>query len=111
LKYISPFKNIDKAKCTWTNLGLLYISRAENTSNLDIIKNLIDRIYPRSWDQTLPDILTSRIPLIEYVVESKNSKIHEYANSLLSQLQARISHEREYFSDRNKDDFNLFETS
>ncbi len=111
LKYVLPFNDIDKGKCSWTNLGLLYISKAENTSNLEIIKNLIDRIYPRSWDQTLPDVLTSRIPLVQYIVESRNSKIHEYAINLLSQLHARISHEREHFSERNKEEFNLFETS
>lgn len=108
LKYSKLFYKIEN-DYAWTKLGLIYISRAETTSNVEIIERLVERLYPNSWEGSLADILTLRLKLIEHIANSQNDVISNHARTLLIKMKDRIYFEKKHYEERNMDRFGLFE--
>lgn len=110
IELVEPF-NYDKNndKFIWSDLGLYFIDKANNEDNSEILIKLIDTIYPSSWDETLPDLLRKRIPLLDDLIA--NIKINFRDEIILekSKLLQRIDVEEERFSIERRNMFNTFE--
>jgi hypothetical protein len=99
---IRPWRRMDgssneeeeAASVQWTTTADRLIRDAPDP--VIVLNKLFARLHPTSWSGSLADILASRLPLIERLLENSDSRISEWANSAAGTLRAEISRQREF---------------
>ncbi|QMW01709.1 hypothetical protein [Spirosoma foliorum] len=101
------FHSQDTSRLEWYPLIGTILKKAPSTES--VIAALNDAIWPRSWSNSLADILQYRLILLEDFFLHKNIQISAWARETHSKMEAAIIEDREQAREKNRREDERFE--
>jgi len=91
----------------WTTTAMRLMNEAPDPG--EIVQIFRYRLHPSGWSGSLADILTRRVPLLEYLTNDPNQRIAKSAQEAVASLKQEIDAERERERQRHRTENERFE--
>lgn len=103
---LEAYKKNDNGLFDWNELAVYLF---DNYSNIIVVQNLVDNIYPRSWDKNYSEVLEERKSLLLYLKNIRNTDIKKIAKKEMIDYQLRFDYWLEREKKEREEDFERFE--
>ncbi len=103
---LEPYKLGNDNNFKWNELAEYLFS---NYSSIGVIQNIVNNIYPTSWENDYSEVMKRRYNLIIALKESKDKNIKKIGNSKLEEYQISLHWHLEREHKEHQDGFGRFE--
>lgn len=103
---LEPYRINKSGDYIWNELAEYLF---QNYSDIQVIKNLIENIYPRSWDKEFSEVMKERKNMIVYLRKSDDKNIRTLGKEALITYQTRLQWWLEKESKEREEGFGRFE--
>ena len=103
---LEAYKRNDNGLFDWNELAVYLF---DNYSNIIVVQNLVDNIYPRSWDKNYSEVLEERKNLLLYLKNIRNTDIKKIVKKELIDYQLEFDYWLEREKKEREEDFGRFE--
>lgn len=103
---LEPYKMDKDNMFMWNELAHYLFN---NYSDIQVVKNIVDNIYPRSWDNDFSDVMKQRENLIKYLKNSDDKNIKKIGKKEYIDYQSRLEWHLEKEKKEHEDGFGRFE--
>lgn len=107
LSYIlEPYRMSESGDYIWNELAEYLF---QNYSDIQVVKNIIENIYPISWDKDFSEVMKERKNMLVYLRKSSDKNIRMIGKEELINYQVRLQWWLERESKEHEDGFGRFE--